>query len=113
MAALEDRDSSEALLYECAWALANMASSESRYTAAVMEAGAGPPLIRLMEHKRERVAQCSMWTLANIAGDSAPNRDALVQLGVVQAVSIALDDFHKDIKDIQRKVLVNMLNQSS
>ena len=70
-------------------------------------------IIRLINHSNKVVAQHRMRTVDNMARDSTPNRDALVQLGVVQAVSTAVDDFHKGIKDIQRKVLVNMLNQSS
>jgi len=68
VAALNDVTSSEDLLCECAWALTNIASGESCHTAAVMEAGAGPALIRLMGHEKDTVAEQSVWALSNIAG---------------------------------------------
>ena len=57
------------LQYEAAWALTNVASSESQHTCAVVDSGAVPALIRLLSVPANmRIAEQVVWALGNIAG---------------------------------------------
>lgn len=71
-------------MFDAAWALTNIASGESKHTKAVVECGAVPKLILLLDHCDTRIAEQSVWALGNIAGEGASYRDMLIQKGVVE-----------------------------
>ncbi|CAJ1956407.1 unnamed protein product [Cylindrotheca closterium] len=70
------------LIFEAAWALTNIASTEM--TSAVVEGGAVPPLIQLLCHHIPDVREQAAWCLGNIAGDNTEFRNILLQHGALE-----------------------------
>lgn len=68
------------LLFEAAWALTNIASTD--HTRALVEAGATEPLARLLLHGSADVREQAAWCLGNVAGDCPELRDIVLQSGV-------------------------------
>lgn len=71
-----------ALVFESAWALTNIASTDR--TKDVIDAQAVPILISLMEHDDSNNREQAIWCLGNIAGEGAEMRDELLRMGIVQ-----------------------------
>jgi importin subunit alpha-1 len=69
------------LIFESAWALTNVASTNR--TSSVVEAGAIVPLIQLLKHENADVREQSAWCLGNIAGDNKEYRDMLLAEGAL------------------------------
>jgi importin subunit alpha-6/7 len=72
----------QSLIFESAWALTNIASSE--YGSYVAKAGAVPPLVQLMAHVSPDVREQSMWCLGNIAGEGVETRDMVLSHDPIQ-----------------------------
>jgi hypothetical protein len=70
--------------FETAWAITNVAATE--YTAQVVEAGATPGLIRLLESPAAIVREQAAWCLGNIAGDCPKFRDFVLSSGALRSV---------------------------
>jgi importin subunit alpha-1 len=70
------------LMFESAWALTNIASTDR--TSVVVEAGAVPALILLLKHDMPDLREQAGWCLGNIAGDSRVLRDNLLQQGILE-----------------------------
>lgn len=77
-------DAESMVQFETAWALTNVAATE--YTAQVVEAGATPGLIRLLECPAANVREQAAWCLGNIAGDSPKFRDFVLKSGALPPV---------------------------
>ena len=69
------------LQFEATWALTNVASTD--YSASVLDAGAVPPLVRLLSSPHPESREQAAWCLGNIAGDSTRLRDAVIKDGVI------------------------------
>lgn len=77
-------DDHPTLQFEAAWALTNIASTD--LTAAVVEAGATPGLVRLLRSPKEDLRDQAAWCIGNIAGDSPKFRDHLLKQGAMRSL---------------------------
>lgn len=69
------------LQYEAAWALTNIASGTPMQCKSIIDKGAIPALVRLLDSKSESVRDQAAWVLGNISADSAYNRDLVIAAG--------------------------------
>uniref|UniRef100_A0A7S1XWA2 Importin subunit alpha n=1 Tax=Phaeomonas parva TaxID=124430 RepID=A0A7S1XWA2_9STRA len=74
------------LLFEAAWALTNIASTD--YTNVVVDGGAVEPLVELLMHYAPNVREQAAWCLGNVAGDSTRFRDFVLKHNALQPLLV-------------------------
>ena len=63
------------LQFESLWALTNILSGDSNHVKVVIEEGAMPYILNLVQHKLQNIRSQALWALGNIAGDCVKTRD--------------------------------------
>ena len=77
-------DDQPTLQFEATWALTNITSTD--LTAEVVNAGATPGLVRLLQSPKEDIRDQAAWCVGNIAGDSTELRDLVLKQGALHAL---------------------------
>ncbi|KAI9254283.1 armadillo-type protein [Sporodiniella umbellata] len=90
------------LKFECTWILTNIAAGDSLQTQAVVRDGFVDVLLELVSDKRSGLELNSqaVWTLANIAGESAKFREELLIKGFGFAIVNLLETIYEEVYDV-------------
>jgi len=84
--AVSSQTSSRSLIFESAWALTNIASTEC--TMDVVNAGCIKPLVQLLIHADANVREQAAWCLGNIAGEGPGFRDLVLAESALESLYV-------------------------
>jgi len=77
------------LVFEAAWALTNIASTD--FTCDVVEAGVIEPMVVLLRSVDENVREQAAWCLGNISGDGAMYRDMVLKANALPSLLLNVE----------------------
>ena len=80
------KDDEPLMQYEAAWILTNIAAGPTEQVRDVVEAGAVPLLIGLLQSRDEDVQEQAAWTLGNIIGDDHQSKGYVLNFGIVEII---------------------------
>lgn len=100
-----DCSEDKSLQLEASWIMANMTAGLHCETKAVINAGALPRIIKLIDSTDEDLQENALWTMANIAGDSKKLRDMLFSSNVLEPILKLLLSNNVTEKNIKEAIL--------
>jgi hypothetical protein len=94
---LAGRTTNVELQREVSWILTNVCCGTSLQASAVVDAGAVPVLVRLINTEDDALRDVCIWALANLAGDGAPLRDVVLKEGALESLLLELNNSSRSL----------------